>query len=199
MEKTIKELAEDFGVSKEAIRKNVLKIPEEHVRVGTNRTVYVDDRGVQYLRDLMSKTTNSSTNLAPKLVPKIGTLMAIDYQHKLEKNELEMKLERKNHKEKIKSLQEQIQMQQNQIEMQKEQIQILQKQLESKDNQIADMLKTLDQQQILTLHANNQIESLENRLQIQAQAQAQAKEEVVVEEEKEGEKGFLFKNWFKRS
>lgn len=192
MEKTIKELAEDFGVSKEAIRKNVLKIPEEHVRVGTNRTVYVDDRGVQYLRDLMKKvTTNSSANLAPK----IGTLMAIDYQHKLEKNELEMKLEKKNHKEKIKALQEQIQMQQNQIEMQTEQIQILQKQLEAKDNQIADMLKTLDQQQILTLHANNRIESLENRLQIQAEA----KEEVVVEEEKEEEKGFLFKNWFKRS
>lgn len=195
MEKTIKELAEDFGVSKEAIRKNVLKIPEEHVRVGTNRTVYVDDRGVQYLRDLMSKTNNSSANLAPKLAPKIGTLMAIDYQHKLEKNELEMKLEKKNHKEKVKALQEQIQMQQNQIEMQKEQLQILQKQLEAKDNQIADMLKTLDQQQILTLHANNRIESLENRLQLESEA----KEEVVVEEEKEEEKGFLFKNWFKRS
>ena len=195
MEKTIKELAEDFGVSKEAIRKNVLKIPEEHVRVGTNRTVYVDDRGVQYLRDLMKKvTTNSSANLAPKLAPKIGTLMAIDYQHKLEKNELEMKLEKKNHKEKIKALQEQIQMQQNQIEMQKEQLQILQKQLEAKDNQIADMLKTLDQQQILTLHANNRIESLENRLQLESEA----KEEVVVEEEKAEEKGSLFKNWFKR-
>ena len=194
MEKTIKELAEDFGVSKEAIRKNVLKIPEEHVRVGTNRTVYVDDRGVQYLRDLMSKTNNSSANLAPKLAPKIGTLMAIDYQHKLEKNELEMKLEKKNHKEKVKALQEQIQMQQNQIEMQKEQLQILQKQLEAKDNQIADMLKTLDQQQILTLHANNRIESLENRLQLESEA----KEEVVVEEEKEEEKGSLFKNWFKR-
>ena len=191
MEKTIKELAENFGVSKEAIRKNVSKIPEEHVRVGTNRTIYIDDLGVQYLRDLMSKTNNSST----KLSPKIGTLMAIDYKHKLEKNEIEMKLERKNYKEKIKSLQDQIQMQQNQIEMQKEQIQILQKQLEAKDNQIADMLKTLDQQQILTLHANNRIESLENRLQIQAEA----KEEVVVEEEKEEEKGFLFKNWFKRS
>ena len=106
-----------------------------------------------------------------------------------------MKLERKNYKEKIKSLQDQIQMQQNQIEMQKEQLQILQKQLESKDNQINDMLKTLDQQQILTLHANNRMESLENKLQIQAEA----KEEVVVEEEKEEEKGFLFKNWFKRS
>ena len=195
MEKTIKELAENFGVSKEAIRKNVSKIPEEHVRVGTNRTIYVDDRGVQYLRDLMKKVTNdSSANLAPKWAPKIGTLMAIDYQHKLEKNELEMKLEKKNHKEQVKALQEQIQMQQNQIEMQKEQIQILQKQLEAKDNQIADLLKTLDQQQILTLHANNRIESLENRLQLESEA----KEEVVVEEEKEEEKGSLFKNWFKR-
>lgn len=61
--KTIKQLADELGVSKEAIRKQVAKLPPTTVTTGNNRTTLINSSGEVVLKTLVTTkaTTKSPT------------------------------------------------------------------------------------------------------------------------------------------
>lgn len=64
MDKTIKEIAESFGVSKQAIRQRINKLPSDCYYVGNNNTIYVNEKGFNLLKEKVSShTTKADTNL----------------------------------------------------------------------------------------------------------------------------------------
>lgn len=122
-DKTIKELAEEFHVSKQAIRKRLsADFRENYVQTVTRngvKTLVVSYKGYWLLRQhfLGSNTTGNQ----------VETVTSND---------------------------------ENSI------IDFLHEQLQEKDTQIKQMQKLLDQQQQLTLQANQQIEKLQEQLQL---------------------------------
>lgn len=122
-DKTIKELAEEFHVSKQAIRKRLsANFRENYVQTVTRngvKTLVVSYKGYWLLRQhfLGSNTTGNQ----------VETVTSND---------------------------------ENSI------IDFLHEQLQEKDTQIKQMQKLLDQQQQLTLQANQQIEKLQEQLQL---------------------------------
>ena len=49
MDKTIKQLADEFGLSKQAIRKRVNQLPTSCYYVCTNRTIYITEEVAKLL------------------------------------------------------------------------------------------------------------------------------------------------------
>ena len=62
--KTIKQIADELGVSKEAIRKHLDKLPPTSVTTGANRAILVKPRGEAVLLTLVS---TRSTNVGAKV------------------------------------------------------------------------------------------------------------------------------------
>ena len=59
--KTIKELAEELGVSKEAIRQQVTKLPSRCYKIGVNRTKYINADGEAIIRQSVASKVPSET------------------------------------------------------------------------------------------------------------------------------------------
>ena len=59
MERTIKELAKEFSVSKQAIRARINKLPNTCYRIGDNNTILVNDEGYKILKERMSTRANN--------------------------------------------------------------------------------------------------------------------------------------------
>ncbi|EGP5338623.1 DUF536 domain-containing protein [Enterococcus faecium] len=122
-DKTIKELAEEFHVSKQAIRKRLsADFRENYVQTVTRngvKTLVVSYKGYLLLKQhfLGSNTTGNQV----ETVASNDENLIIDFLHE---------------------------------------------QLQEKDTQIKQMQKLLDQQQQLTLQANQQIEKLQEQLQL---------------------------------
>lgn len=132
MDKTVKELSEQYGMSKQAISYHIKKLPKEYKIFDTKngvKTLIVNEKGQEILREMLS-------NKVSKEVENFGSKELVEIKHQLELAELE-----------IKHLQEQ-------IKDKSEQINSLHQRLE-------EAHKLLDQQQQLCAISQKKIEELE--------------------------------------
>ena len=137
---TIKELADELGVSKQAIRKHLEKLPPTLSVTKKENAIYLDTDVTAFVR---SKVTRVTDNVTSKVT-----------SNKFNEKEADNNLKRD---EKTA----------NNYEIEKilnEQLKIKDKQLAEKDKQIQTMQKLLDQQQQLSLQSNKQIEKLQLQL-----------------------------------
>ena len=137
---TIKELADELGVSKQAIRKHLEKLPPTLSVTKKENAIYLDTDVTAFVR---SKVTRATDNVTSKVT-----------SNKFNEKKTENNLKRD---EKLA----------NTYEVEKilnEQLKIKDKQLAEKDKQIQTMQKLLDQQQQLSLQSNKQIEKLQLQL-----------------------------------
>ena len=137
---TIKELADELGVSKQAIRKHLEKLPPTLSVTKKENAIYLDTAVTAFVR---SKVTRVTDNVTSKVT-----------SNKFNEKKTENNLKRD---EKLA----------NTYEVEKilnEQLKIKDKQLAEKDKQIQTMQKLLDQQQQLSLQSNKQIEKLQFQL-----------------------------------
>lgn len=64
--KTIKQIAEELGVSKQAIRKHISKLPPTTVSTGANRAILINARGEKIIKEkIKSKVSTVGSNLPP--------------------------------------------------------------------------------------------------------------------------------------
>lgn len=134
MDKTVKELAEQYGMSKQAISYHIKKLPKEYKNFDTKngvKTLIVNEKGQEILMEMLS-------NKVSKEVENFGGKEFVEVKHQLELAELE-----------IKHLQEQ-------IKDKSEQINSLHQRLE-------EAHKLLDQQQHLCAISQKKIEELEDK------------------------------------
>lgn len=74
--KTIKQLADEIGVSKQAVRKQVDKLPPTCISTGENRSILINDDGVRIIRDQMSaRQPTVDTNKIPTVDTVVDTLI----------------------------------------------------------------------------------------------------------------------------
>lgn len=134
MEKTVKELAEQYGMSKQAIQYHIKKLPKEYKNFDTKngvKVLLVSQKGQEILSEMLS-------NKVTKEVENFGGKELVEVKHQLELAELE-----------IKHLQEQ-------IKDKSEQINSLHERLEESH-------KLIDQAQQLQAIAENKIALLEQK------------------------------------
>ena len=137
---TIKELADELGVSKQAIRKHLEKLPPTLSVTKKENAIYLDTDVTAFVR---SKVTRVTDNVTSKVT-----------SNKFNEKEADNNLKRDEKNA-------------NNYEIEKilnEQLKIKDKQLAEKDKQIQTMQKLLDQQQQLSLQSNKQIEKLQLQL-----------------------------------
>lgn len=135
-EKTIKQLADELGVSKQAIRKHIDKLPPTLLVTKKGTTIFLSSEVVTYIRGQV-KSKNST------LDKKVTSNVDSNFEEVTSNNrEVTGNYERG---------------------FFEKQLVAKDKQIEEKDNQIKALHKLLDQQQILTLQANKKIEELELR------------------------------------
>ena len=72
MDKTIKQLADEYGLSKQAIRKRINQLPTSCYYVGTNRTIYITKEGAKILA---SKVSTSHQQVDANINTKVDTLI----------------------------------------------------------------------------------------------------------------------------
>ncbi|MFL2134716.1 DUF536 domain-containing protein [Vagococcus fluvialis] len=136
---TIKELADELGVSKQAIRKHLEKLPPTLSVTKKSNTIYLNADVSNFVRKKVTRVTSNSSNLDSN-------------QTREDNRENNPKSDRKTI---------------NNYEVEKilnEQLKIKDKQLAEKDKQIQTMQKLLDQQQQLSLQTNKHIEQLQLQL-----------------------------------
>ena len=76
--KTIKELAEELGVSKEAIRQQVTKLPSRCYKIGVNRTKYINADGEAIIRQsVASKVPSQVPSSVPSETPENSDIVAV--------------------------------------------------------------------------------------------------------------------------
>lgn len=65
--KTVRQLADELGVTKQAVRKQVDKLPPNLISTGNNRTILINNEGIEIIRDkVLSKRPTVDTNEIPK-------------------------------------------------------------------------------------------------------------------------------------
>ena len=137
---TIKELADELGVSKQAIRKHLEKLPPTLSVTKKENAIYLDTAVTAFVRSKVTRVTGNLTS----------NVTGNKFNEKKTENNLKRDEKLANTKEEKKIL--------------KEQLKIKDKQLSEKDKQIQTMQKLLDQQQQLSLQSNKQIEKLQFQL-----------------------------------
>ena len=60
-DKTIKQLAEQYGISKQAIRARLKKLPKDCYKVDTNGTIYITEKGCKTLDKALSSKNGKPT------------------------------------------------------------------------------------------------------------------------------------------
>mgnify|MGYP003394015228 FL=1 len=137
---TIKELADELGVSKQAIRKHLEKLPPTLSVTKKENAIYLDTAVTAFVRSKVTRVTGNLTS----------NVTGNKFNEKEADNNLKRDEKNANNYEIEKIL--------------NEQLKIKDKQLAEKDKQIQTMQKLLDQQQQLSLQSNKQIEKLQFQL-----------------------------------
>lgn len=169
--KTIKELAEELGVSKQAI--------QYHIKSLVNKNRQTNDKGItvlsveeqDFIRDRIDKQTDKTKTNKQTKSRQIDKQKEADITQYL-LNEIE---EVKKNRDK--------------------QLAVKDKQIENKDIQISQMQNLLDQQQQLTLQANQQIKQLQEQLLLTTDNQEEETEPAVEDPSNNGEPGAVKKWW----
>lgn len=88
--KTIKQVANELGVSKETVRKQVPNLPPNMVTIGANRCYLISAEGVEIIRE---KTATTSDNVGDNQVTSDwhSVLKLLEKQNEQLSNELEIK------------------------------------------------------------------------------------------------------------
>ncbi|MCM0598362.1 DUF536 domain-containing protein [Periweissella fabalis] len=135
--KTIRELADELGVSKTAIHKKISEtIKRQHFSKNGNRFL-IDEEGQNIIKSMFIDLKDE--NQKPEVSVPVSDIKNKDNQKVSEVSEL--------------------------VSVLKDRILVSDEQNKSKDQQIERLQKLLDQQQILTLQANKKIEQLETELE----------------------------------
>lgn len=135
--KTIKQIAEEMGISKQALLKKINNLPSDRQPEKVGGRYIIDHELEMQLKDNNTKLNGSFDNF-----------------QKLTKNQIHDKTDNQ-------STTNQQPTDNHIIDILKDQIQYLQKQLDSKDDQIFKIQKLLENQQILTLKSNERLKQLE--------------------------------------
>lgn len=81
MDRTIKEIADVFGVSKQAVRQRINKLPSGCYYIGDNNTIHVTEEGFNMLKDKVSRqSTKADTKVDTSLEALIKQLDIKDKQ-----------------------------------------------------------------------------------------------------------------------
>lgn len=134
MDKTVKELSEQYKMSKQAISYHIKKLPKEYKNFDTKngvKTLIVNEKGQEILREMLS-------NKVSKEIENFGGKEFVEVKHQLELAELEIK----HLKEQLKDKSEQI---------------------NSLHQRLEESHKLLDQQQQLCAISQRKIEELEEK------------------------------------
>lgn len=135
--KTIKQIAEEMGISKQALLKKINNLPSDRQPEKVGGRYIIDHELEMQLKDNNTKLNGSFD----------------DFQ-KLTKDQIHDKTDNQ-------PTTNQQPTDNHIIDILKDQIQYLQKQLDSKDDQIFKIQKLLENQQILTLKSNERLKQLE--------------------------------------
>lgn len=155
---TVKEIAELLEVSKPTVQKMINDLGIEFITKGKRDRFYTEDNVIEIIKAInpnfdLSKIIEKTakTENEPQNIEESTENIEKDTEN-TEKDNANTEKDRK-----IEDLQMQL------LETLQKQIADQQKQLESKDQEIQHLHKLLDQQQVLTLQANQKIELLENK------------------------------------
>lgn len=119
--KTIKELADELGVSKTAVRKYMTpEFREVHTQTTTGNVIEIDEEGCKLLAETIKKPTETSGNQLPQTPENPGL------------------------QEEIAFLRAQVEAKDRQLEAKDRQLEQKDKQLEAKDTQIAGLTAALE-------------------------------------------------------
>ncbi|MBM7635277.1 MarR family transcriptional regulator [Streptococcus saliviloxodontae] len=163
IEKTVSELAEILGVSRQAVNNRVKNLPDEDLEKNDKGVTVVKRSGLIKLEEIYKKTIFEDE--------------PIDEETK-QREVLEMLVDEKNSE--ITRLYEQLKAKDQQLSNMDEQLRV-------KDVQISEKDKQLDQQQQLTLAAMEDSKTLKIELD---EAKAEF-EEIQIKQEEEAKKGFF--------
>jgi len=138
---TIKELADELGITKQAVRRYFEQLPTELVPTKKGGSYQINPKAQSFIRD---KVNRVDTNIDSQL-----DTNKVDVDTKLD-SDVDTHVDSKNESELVK--------------IQKEFIQDKNEQIESLKEQVNKLHTLLDQQQQLTLQSNKQIEKLQLQL-----------------------------------
>lgn len=191
MSKTIKQLADEFGVSKTAIRKRFTdEFKEKYVQTTSEGSLQISDDGCKLIAESLRKhietlpeTEKPSQSKFAETCENSGFRQSIDIQ----KETIDFL------KEQLAIKDEQIRAQQQQLSIKDEQIKAQQQQLVTKDEQIGKLTAAMENTTAAltaaqALHAG----TIQERLTV---AQDQSEEETVIKKEEPLKRG-LFKKIF---
>ncbi|CAM2745293.1 hypothetical protein SAG0136_08960 [Streptococcus agalactiae LMG 14747] len=177
IEKTVSELAEILGVSRQAVNNRIKTLPEEDIDKNDRGVTVVNRNGLIKLEEIYKKTIFEDE--------------PIDEETK-QREVLELLIDEKNSE--ITRLYEQLKAKDAQIAAKDEQMRV-------KDVQIAEKDKQIDQQQQLTLTAMQDKETLKLELEEAKEEANQARNEAqeIQEKHEEAVKKGLFARMFKKN
>lgn len=135
-EKTIKQLSDELGVSKQTIQKIIEKIPNEYKPSKLGNRYLLSQENQNYIKKKLGVQIDNDPHISNNKTDKTHILDG--------KTDNSDKIKNKTNNSDI-----------------HEYLSIILSQLDVKDKQIEKLQKLLDQQQILTLQANKKIEELE--------------------------------------
>lgn len=170
IEKTVSEIAEIVGVSRQAVNNRIKTLPEEDIEKNEKGVTVVNRNGLIKLEEIYKKTIFEDD--------------PIDEETK-QREVLEILVDEKNSE--IARLYEQLKTKDSQIAAKDEQMRI-------KDVQIAEKDKQIDQQQQLTLTAMQDKENLKLELEEAKEEANQARnqaQEIQTKHEENSQKGFF--------
>lgn len=124
MVKTIKELSDEFGVTKQAVRKAIDRLAPTNYQRGINSRIEVDTKGYSILKDYYGESNNQKTKVDDKLAQTDNEEII-----NILKNELEISHKKNDHQQ----------------------------------DQIDHLQKLLENQQVLTLQAQDRVQLLETQ------------------------------------
>lgn len=161
---TIKELAAELGVSKEAIRKHVAKLPSDHVSHGKRGVISLTDDAVAIIRQQIATYTSPTTNNEPPITNNEPPTGAGENACGLNGNRLSetitdnLSLRTANNKlttanrrlqTELQTANDKIQLLSDNLQDLREQLKQKNAELEAKNKQISDLLQALQAEQIL--------------------------------------------------
>lgn len=161
---TIKELAAELGVSKEAIRKHVAKLPSDHVSHGKRGVISLTDDAVAIIRQQIDTYTSPTTNNEPPITnnePPTGTgenacglngnRLSETITDNLSLRTTNNKLTTTNRRlqTELQTANDKIQLLSDNLQDLREQLKQKNAELEAKNKQISDLLQALQAEQIL--------------------------------------------------
>jgi predicted transcriptional regulator len=82
---TIKQIADELGVSKQAVRRHINKLPPTEVSTNIHRAIVISDVGTEIIRDIVNRRT---TNVTTNKVVTVDTIVTMLQNELNEKNAL---------------------------------------------------------------------------------------------------------------